>query len=314
MTILSGPTSSTTLVFQHHNKMTMDALPAMTDAYLQHVYHHKETIHSTTPSSPLAVTSPSLLLLSETAATAVALPFSPCTPASAFSSLFPAAAQALQNWASAHSPTSSTLPPLPNTSFTISDAVPQHSEPIKLYPLDTSYDTDATTTDSATTDLDSSGIFSSCFSSPIMPTIRSAGSLENSHDRDLLRQRMAALHKPARGRQRAKQLNEMTEEEREVERELIMEKNRLAARDCRVRKKSFIHTLEDKIKAQDALHEKQQAIILALQQENAKVKADLQQVLQDRQRQEIVTREVYNGGDEDGMQQLQPLAKKVKTK
>jgi hypothetical protein len=150
--------------------------------------------------------------------------------------------------------------------------------------LDTSYDTDATDS-TATTDLDSSRYFSSCFSSPVLPAAaatatRSAGSgLETSHDRELLRQRMAAVHKPARGRQRAKQLNEMTEEEREVERELIMEKNRLAARDCRVRKKSFIHTLQDKIKSQDVLHEEQEAQILALQAENAQIKAELQRVL-----------------------------------
>jgi hypothetical protein len=136
---------------------------------------------------------------------------------------------------------------------------------------------------------------------------------------------MAAVHKPARGRQRAKQLNEMTEEEREVERELIMEKNRLAARDCRVRKKSFIHTLQDKIKSQDVLHEEQEAQILALQAENAQIKAELQRVLASMNTTtprtttlpdiEISTPRRWGiaAVDDDETIAQQPLAKKIRT-
>ena len=54
-------------------------------------------------------------------------------------------------------------------------------------------------------------------------------------------------HKPARGRGRSLQLSKMTKEQREEEKMLRLEKNRLAAKDCRLKKKRKINEMEEKI-------------------------------------------------------------------
>merc|ERR1712166_174486 len=50
-------------------------------------------------------------------------------------------------------------------------------------------------------------------------------------------------HKIARGRGRRKQLEKMTEAEKKAEKEARMEKMRVSARECRLRKKHNIATL-----------------------------------------------------------------------
>ena len=54
-------------------------------------------------------------------------------------------------------------------------------------------------------------------------------------------------HKPARGRGRSLQLSKMTKEQREEEQLLRLEKNRLAAKDCRLKKKRKLNEMEEKI-------------------------------------------------------------------
>lgn len=54
-------------------------------------------------------------------------------------------------------------------------------------------------------------------------------------------------HKPARGRGRQQQLKSMTKQQIEAEAEARLEKNRLAARDCRLRRKYHLETLEAQI-------------------------------------------------------------------
>lgn len=78
---------------------------------------------------------------------------------------------------------------------------------------------------------------------------------EDELSRAILRQKMEAEHKPARGRQRKTQLLKMTPAERELEREILMEKSRQSARDCRKRKKLSIENL----RAIVAEHEKRAA-------------------------------------------------------
>jgi len=58
---------------------------------------------------------------------------------------------------------------------------------------------------------------------------------------------LGAGHKIARGRGRKKQLDLMTEEQKSVEREIRMEKMRLAARECRARKKLSVQGLEQRL-------------------------------------------------------------------
>lgn len=67
-------------------------------------------------------------------------------------------------------------------------------------------------------------------------------------------------HKPARGRGRQNQLAKMTKEQIEAEADARLEKNRQAARDCRLRRKQHTKFLEQKLaqlekekKAQDKL-------------------------------------------------------------
>lgn len=54
-------------------------------------------------------------------------------------------------------------------------------------------------------------------------------------------------HKPARGRGRQQQLKSMTKQQIQAEAEARLEKNRLAARDCRLRRKYHLETLENQV-------------------------------------------------------------------
>lgn len=99
--------------------------------------------------------------------------------------------------------------------------------------------------------------------------------LGSSSDQHELRDRLANHHTPARGRKRKQQLESMTEEERVLEAEIRAERNRQSARDCRVRKKSYIRTLQ----AQVELHKGQLAVqadaMAQLKKENERVTAQL---------------------------------------
>ena len=54
-------------------------------------------------------------------------------------------------------------------------------------------------------------------------------------------------HKPARGRGRIIQLSKMTKEQRRDEKMIRLEKNRLAAKGCRIRKKKKMCEMEERI-------------------------------------------------------------------
>ena len=73
----------------------------------------------------------------------------------------------------------------------------------------------------------------------------------------------AGLHnfKTARGRGRQKQLESMTEAQIRAEEEAKLERNRTAARECRLRKKEYVQSLEKRI--------------LFLEKENTRLKAIL---------------------------------------
>ena len=54
-------------------------------------------------------------------------------------------------------------------------------------------------------------------------------------------------HKPAKGRGRSVQLSKMTKKQREEERLIRLEKNRLAAKDCRLKRKRQLTKMERRI-------------------------------------------------------------------
>lgn len=54
-------------------------------------------------------------------------------------------------------------------------------------------------------------------------------------------------HKPARGRGRSIQLNSMTSKQKNAETNARMQKNRVAARECRLRRKEYVLHLENKV-------------------------------------------------------------------
>ena len=87
-------------------------------------------------------------------------------------------------------------------------------------------------------------------------------------------------HVIARGRRRAKQLAAMSEEEKLAEAVLIREKNRLSAKECRQRKKTFIQTLEARVAELEDADRRNQAMIAQLQQLNANLLADLKSLAQ----------------------------------
>ncbi len=83
-------------------------------------------------------------------------------------------------------------------------------------------------------------------------------------------------HKPARGRRRRKQLMMMSADEIEAENEQRLEKNRQSARDCRLRKKSYIHTLEDKIQDIEDFSTDQKSVITQLRCDLQQLRAEIQ--------------------------------------
>lgn len=71
-------------------------------------------------------------------------------------------------------------------------------------------------------------------------------------------------HKPARGRGRHIQLQTMTEAQIEAESVARQEKNRLAARECRMRRKNHVSGLEGRIAALQKKEQRSQAVIAKL--------------------------------------------------
>lgn len=107
-------------------------------------------------------------------------------------------------------------------------------------------------------------------------------------------------HKVARGRGRRKQLEQMTEKEKEAERELRMEKMRIAARECRLRKKSNVKTLEATVQAFSKKDRANRAVIASLQEEVRRLQFNLEQV--HRQQQAVVDRQLQPGHREQAEQ------------
>lgn len=108
--------------------------------------------------------------------------------------------------------------------------------------------------------------YDSDFSSFSESTSTSDNSLQH---REVKKMKMEAEHKPARGRQRKQQLMKMTEEEREIEREILMEKSRQSARDCRKRKKSNIDNLKAQLEHYERQHAEDVLAVTVLRKENA---------------------------------------------
>jgi len=71
-------------------------------------------------------------------------------------------------------------------------------------------------------------------------------------------------HKPARGRGRHLQLQTMTKVQIEAESIARQEKNRLAARECRVRRKNHVHGLQDQVAALEKKERRAQSLIVKL--------------------------------------------------
>jgi hypothetical protein len=94
--------------------------------------------------------------------------------------------------------------------------------------------------------------------------------------RELKKSKMETQHKPARGRQRRAQLMNMTEEEREIEREILMEKSRQSARDCRKRKKNSIEQLRQQLGDFQQQHDSDMSVMTMLRKENAFLLSELQ--------------------------------------
>jgi len=82
-------------------------------------------------------------------------------------------------------------------------------------------------------------------------------------------------HRPARGRGRQQQLKRMTKEQREAEAAARLEKNRVAARECRVRRKEHMSVLEDQVSEYEARDREQQQLIACLRAEVAALTAEL---------------------------------------
>lgn len=72
-------------------------------------------------------------------------------------------------------------------------------------------------------------------------------------------------HRPARGRGRQNQLAKMTAEQIEAEAGARLEKNRQAARDCRLRRKQYTMVLEDKVAQLEKDKRAQDKLIKSLQ-------------------------------------------------
>lgn len=85
---------------------------------------------------------------------------------------------------------------------------------------------------------------------------------------------LPANHKPARGRGRSKQLAKMTQAQKKAEQQVRMEKNRLAAKEFRARRKNRVEALEQTVQEheqrtqeqQESIHQLQQQVLLLKQQ------------------------------------------------
>jgi hypothetical protein len=133
-----------------------------------------------------------------------------------------------------------------------------------------------TGSDSSTT---SNMSITSCFSKHSINSSNTYVPLTNAADeaeRVRLRKKMEREHKPARGRQRKSQLEQMTPEERELEREILMEKSRQSARDCRKRKKCSIEKLRETVQEHAVQHAHDTEIIAQLRQDNAAIRHELE--------------------------------------
>lgn len=82
-------------------------------------------------------------------------------------------------------------------------------------------------------------------------------------------------HRPARGRGRQQQLMRMTKEQRDAEAAARLEKNRVAARECRIRRKEHLSVLEDQVNEYEARDFEQQQLIASLRAEVAALTAEL---------------------------------------
>lgn len=95
-------------------------------------------------------------------------------------------------------------------------------------------------------------------------------------ERVRLRKKMEMEHKPARGRQRKSQLLQMSVEERELEREILMEKSRKSARDCRKRKKCNVEKLKETVQQYTAQQALDKDTIAQLRKENETIRLQLE--------------------------------------
>eukprot|EP00729_Bicosta_minor_P001331 gene1331-30764_t len=82
-------------------------------------------------------------------------------------------------------------------------------------------------------------------------------------------------HKIARGRGRRKQLEQMSEAEKKAEKEARMEKMRISARECRLRKKHNIATLETKLEQYEAKDKRNRNTITRLKDEVRRLQDNL---------------------------------------
>lgn len=76
---------------------------------------------------------------------------------------------------------------------------------------------------------------------------------------------LPANHRPARGRGRQNQLAKMSEQQIEAEALARLEKNRQAARDCRLRRKKHTEVLEQKVLQLEKKNKEQEQLIASLQ-------------------------------------------------
>lgn len=89
-------------------------------------------------------------------------------------------------------------------------------------------------------------------------------------------------HKIARGRGRRKQLEQMTEAEKKAEKSARMEKMRISARECRLRKKNNIAILEDKLEKYEVKDKRNRNMITRLKDEVQRLQDNLRTLNHDR--------------------------------
>lgn len=115
----------------------------------------------------------------------------------------------------------------------------------------------------------------------LFPTARSSASSRATNgvtkQLDMKKVKLGSLpanHKPARGRGRSKQLAKMTQAQKKAEQQVRMEKNRLAAKEFRARRKNRVEALEQTVQEheqrtqeqQESIHQLQQQVLLLKQQ------------------------------------------------